>query len=60
MPDYEYSNVQVEYYIDEKYVPNLSQHIITNPTSVKLRVSCYYKGGTMTHNYVISTYETTN
>ena len=57
LPSYEYNNVKVEYYVDERYVPNLSEHEITNPTSVKLRVSCYYKGGTMTHNYVISTYK---
>ena len=60
MPNYEYTNVEVDYYIDEHYVPNLSEYTVTNPSSVKLRVTAYYNGGTMTHNYVIATYETTN
>ena len=60
MPNYEYTNVEVDYYIDEHYVPNLSEYTVTNPSSVKLRVTAYYNGGTMTHNYVIATYETTD
>ena len=60
LPDYEYSKVEVDYYIDEHYVPYLSEYTVTNPSSVKLRVTAYYNGGTMTHNYVIATYETTN
>ena len=60
MPNYEYENVEVDYYIDEHYVSNLSEYTVTNPSSVKLRVTAYYNGGTMTHNYVIATYETTN
>lgn len=60
MPNYEYTNVEVDYYIDERYVSNLSEYTVTNPSSVKLRVTAYYNGGTMTHNYVIATYETTN
>ena len=60
MPNYEYENVEVDYYIDERYVSNLSEYTVTNPSSVKLRVTAYYNGGTMTHNYVIATYETTN
>lgn len=60
MPKFEYTNVEVDYYIDEHYVPNLSEYTVTNPSSVKLRVTAYYNGGTMTHNYVIATYETTN
>ena len=60
MPNYEYANVGVDYYIDEHYVPNLSEYTVTNPSSVKLRVTAYYNGGTMTHNYVIATYETTD
>ena len=60
MPNYEYANVEVDYYIDEHYVPNLSEYTVTNPSSVKLRVTAYYNGGTMTHNYVIATYETTD
>ena len=60
MPNYEYANVGVDYYIDEHYVPNLFEYTVTNPSSVKLRVTAYYNGGTMTHNYVIATYETTN
>ena len=52
----EYHNVSVEYYIDEKYVLDLSQYIVTNPTSVKLRVVAYYKGGMNNHTYIISTY----
>ena len=60
MPNYEYTNVEVDYYIDEHYVPNLSEYTVTNPSSVKLRVTAYYNGGTMTHNYVIVTYETTD
>ena len=60
IPNYEYTNVEVDYYIDEHYVPNLSEYTVTNPSSVKLRVTAYYNGGTMTHNYVIATYETTN
>ena len=56
MPNYEYANVEVEYYIDEQYVPDLSTYQVTNPTSVKLRVVAYYKGGTNNHTYVISTY----
>ena len=55
-----YTNIEVDYYIDEHYVPNLSEYTVTNPSSVKLRVTAYYNGGTMTHNYVIATYETTN
>ena len=60
MPSFEYTNVEVDYYIDERYVPNLSEYTVTNPSSVKLRVTAYYNGGTMTHNYVIATYETTD
>ena len=60
MPNYEYTNVEVDYYIDEHYVPNLSEYTVTNSSSVKLRVTAYYNGGTMTHNYVIATYETTD
>ena len=60
LPDYEYPKVEVDYYIDEHYVPYLSEYTVTNPSSVKLRVTAYYYGGTMTHNYVIATYETTN
>ena len=60
MPSFEYSNVEVDYCIDERYVSNLSEYTVTNPSSVKLRVTAYYNGGTMTHNYVIATYETTN
>lgn len=60
MPNYEYANVEVDYYIDEYYVPNLSEYTVTNPSSVKLRVTAYYNGGTITHNYVIATYETTD
>lgn len=60
MPKFEYANVEVDYYIDEHYVPNLSEYTVTNPSSVKLRVTAYYNGGTMTHNYVIATYETTD
>ena len=60
LPNYEYANVEVDYYIDEHYVPNLSEYTVTNPSSVKLRVTAYYNGGTMTHNYVIATYETTD
>ena len=60
MPNYEYTNVEVDYYIDEHYVSNLSEYTVTNPSSVKLRVTAYYNSGTMTHNYVIATYETTN
>ena len=60
MPNYEYTNVEVDYYIDEHYVPNLSEYTVTNPSSIKLRVTAYYNGGTMTHNYVIATYETTD
>lgn len=60
LPDYEYTNVEVDYYIDEHYVPKLSEYTVTNPSSVKLRVTAYYNGGTMTHNYVIATYETTD
>ena len=59
-----YSNGKITtklvYYIDEHYVPNLSEYTVTNPSSVKLRVTAYYNGGTMTHNYVIATYETTD
>ena len=55
-----YANVGIDYYIDERYVSNLSEYTVTNPSSVKLRVTAYYNGGTMTHNYVIATYETTN
>ena len=54
----EAKEVQVEYYIDEKYVPTLVDYVVTNPTSVKLRVFAYYKGGTNNHTYVISTYAT--
>ena len=60
MPSFEYANVEVDYYIDERYVSNLSEYTVTNPSSVKLRVTAYYNGGTMTHNYVIATYETTD
>ena len=60
MPSFEYANVEVDYCIDEHYVSNLSEYTVTNPSSVKLRVTAYYNGGTMTHNYVIATYETTN
>ena len=60
MPSFEYANVEVDYYIDEHYVPNLFEYTVTNPSSVKLRVTAYYNGGTMTHNYVIATYETTD
>ena len=60
IPSFEYANVEVDYYIDERYVSNLSEYTVTNPSSVKLRVTAYYNGGTMTHNYVIATYETTN
>ena len=60
MLNYEYTNVEVDYYIDEHYVSNLSEYTVTNPSSVKLRVTAYYNGGTMTHNYVIATYETTD
>ena len=56
MPQQEIASVVVEYYIDEKLVPDLSQYVVTNPTSVKLRVVAYYKGGTNNHTYVISTY----
>ena len=58
MPSFEYTNVEVDYYVDERYVSNLSEYTVTNPSSVKLRVTAYYNGGTMTHNYVIATYET--
>ena len=60
MPSFEYANVEVDYCIDERYVSNLSEYTVTNPSSVKLRVTAYYNGGTMTHNYVIATYETTD
>ena len=60
MPNYEYANVGVDYYIDEHYVPNLFEYTVTKARSVKLRVTADYNGGTMTHNYVIATYETTN
>ena len=56
MSQQEVASVVVEYYIDEKLVPDLSQYVVTNPTSVKLRVVAYYKGGTNNHTYVISTY----
>ena len=44
LPNYEYANVEVDYYIDEHYVPNLSEYTVTNPSSVKLRVTAYYNG----------------
>ena len=53
----EINKVEVEYYVNGQYVPDLSKYIVTNPTSVRLMVICYYKGGTNNHNYVISTYE---
>ena len=42
MPSFEYANVEVDYYIDERYVSNLSEYTVTNPSSVKLRVTAYY------------------
>ena len=57
MADEEILNVGVEYYVDGQFVPDLSEYEVTNPTSVRLMVVAYYKGGTNNHNYVISTYE---
>lgn len=57
MAEEEINKVEVEYYVNGRFVPDLSTYIVTNPTSVKLMVVAYYKGGTNNHNYVISTYE---
>lgn len=57
MAEEEVPNVEVEYYVNGQFVPDLSEYEVTNPTSVRLMVVAYYKGGTNNHNYVISTYE---
>ena len=60
MAEEEIDNVEVEYYVDGQYVPDLSTYEVDNPTSVALKVVAYYKGGTNNHDYVISTYEESN
>ena len=59
MAEEEIDNVEVEYYVDGQYVPDLSTYEVDNPTSVALKVVAYYKGGT-NNDYVISTYEESN
>ena len=60
LPDYEIEKVHLDYYIDEQYVNDITTYTVENKTSVKLRVTAYYNGGVMTHNYVVSTYATTD
>jgi len=56
LPDSELKNVNIEYYVDGKYVPVLKDHTISYGTH-KLKVSCYYKGGMNNHDYVVDNYE---
>lgn len=50
----ELENVNVEYYINEKFVPNLSTYEIEDNITTALRVVAYYKGQLNSHNYVVN------
>ena len=60
MPDFEYKNVEVEYYVNEKYVPNITEYEIKEAGTIKLRVVAFYNGGTNNHTYIIDNYATTD
>lgn len=46
-------NVDIEYYVNNKYVPNIEEYEIEDEITTALRVVAYYKGYTQNHNYVI-------
>lgn len=50
----ELEEVTTEYYINEKFVPNLSDYEIEDKITTALRVVAYYKGHLNNHTYVIN------
>lgn len=46
-------SIVVEYYINNKYIPDLQNYEIEDNITTALRVVAYYKGYTQNHNYVI-------
>ena len=58
--DTEIGNIIVEYYVNGKYVPDLSEYEVDSELTCNLRIFAYYKGATNNHTYVIGTYETTD
>lgn len=58
--DAEIGNIIVEYYVNGKYVPDLSEYEVDSELTCNLRIFAYYKGATNNHTYVIGTYETTD
>ena len=50
----ELNNVTVEYYINQKFVPDLTDYVIEDKITTALRVVAYYKGQLNNHTYVVN------
>lgn len=50
----ELAQVTTEFYVNQKFVPNLSTYIIEDKITTALRVVAYYKGQVNNHTYVIN------
>lgn len=49
----ELSKIQTEYYVNEKFIPNIEEYIVTAHITIKFRVVSYYNGHVRTHTYAI-------
>ena len=45
--------IQTEYYVNQKYVPNLDEYTIEDNITVSLRVVAYYNGYSNNHTYAL-------
>lgn len=48
------NNVEVEYYVNQKFVPDVTQYVIEDKITTALKVVAYYKGYFNNHTYVIN------
>lgn len=48
------NNVEVEYYVNQKFVPDVTQYVIEDKITTALKVVAYYKGYLNNHTYVIN------
>jgi len=52
-PESELDKITTEYYVNSRYVRDLSNYEVDAEITVMLTVVAYYKGGVKTHNYAI-------
>ena len=54
------NNIIVEYYVNGKYVSDLTTYEVDSELSCNLRIFAYYKGAINNHTYIIGSYEITD